>query len=65
MILQFAHFLRDAYLKKGYKDVEVYTHIPSGSTGVLLDLCRSESRSAKVAWHPLKNMDWLMPFDDR
>jgi hypothetical protein len=66
MILQFAHFLRDEYLKKGYKDVEVYAHIRVRLNGRLYRTYVDQTRDlAKVTWHPLKSPDWLMPFDHR
>lgn len=66
MILQFAHFLRDKYEKKGYKDVEVYANVKCRFNGRdYANIVKKDIDLAKVACcKPWKHDDWILTRDD-
>ena len=62
MILQFAHFLRDEYQKKGWEEVAVYAKIRAGLNGrkyqTYID---PDVDLAKEEWSFFEESDWIVP----
>lgn len=62
MILQFAHFLRDKYIRQGWNEPQVYAHIKVSLNGrhyqpftdTLQDL-------AHMQWEPFRSTKWIVP----
>ena len=64
MILQFAHFLRDEYHRKGHPEVEVYANIRVKlNDGKYQNYIRSEVDLAKEEWHFFRSADWIVPLE--
>lgn len=66
MILQFAHHLRDLWKKKGVAEPEVYASIRvSLNARPTQPYVDSKVNLAKEKWRPLRESDWVMPFEEK
>lgn len=66
MILQFAHFLRDKYQRRGYEDVEVYANVKSkfNGRGYANIVDRNVDLAKVKCCYQMKHDDWILIRDD-
>jgi vitamin K-dependent gamma-carboxylase len=64
MVLQFAHYLRDLWHRKGIPDVAVYAHVRASLNGrETQPFIDAEVDLAKVEWQPFQPADWVFPLE--
>jgi hypothetical protein len=64
MVLQFAHFLRDEWRKRG-EEVAVFATVRASLNGRQLQSYIDASVDlAKVRWEPLATSDWVLPMKE-
>lgn len=65
MILQFAHYLRDLWGRRGVPEVEVYASIRASLNGRRTQpFVDSEVDLAKEKWHFFKTSPWIVPLEE-
>jgi hypothetical protein len=65
MVLQFAHYLRDLWHRRGVPDVAVYANIRGSLNGRKTQpFIDGEMDLAKVEWEPLKTTAWVFPLEE-
>lgn len=64
MILQFAHYLRDLWHRRGVSEVAVHAHVRASLNGRKTQpYIDAEVDLAQVEWEPFKASDWILPME--
>ncbi len=64
MVLQFAHYLRDLWHRRGVEEVAVFAHVRASlNNRKSQPFIDSEVDLAKVKWEPLQAASWIVPME--
>lgn len=65
MVLQFAHYLRDLWHRRGVAEVAVYAPVRASLNGRKTQpFIDSTIDLAAIAWDPFRSSGWIMPLED-